>query len=94
MSDSHIPLPERLRPRDLTQIIGQEHLLGEQAPLRQMIDQGHLPSIIFWGPPGVGKTTIALIRCRRSRLVEGADGVLWLFNADSDFCLHRPAATA
>lgn len=61
MSDHHIPLPERLRPRDLTEIIGQEHLLGENAPLRQMIDQGHLPSIIFWGPPGVGKTTIALL---------------------------------
>ncbi len=61
MSDSHIPLPERLRPRDLSQIIGQEHLLGDAAPLRQMIDQGHLPSIIFWGPPGVGKTTIALL---------------------------------
>ena len=61
MSESHIPLPERLRPRDLSQIIGQDHLLGEQAPLRQMIDQGHLPSIIFWGPPGVGKTTLALL---------------------------------
>lgn len=61
MSDSHIPLPERLRPRDLSEIIGQEHLLAENAPLRQMIDQGHLPSIIFWGPPGVGKTTIALL---------------------------------
>lgn len=61
MSESHIPLPERLRPRDLSQIIGQDHLLGEQAPLRQMIDQGHLPSIIVWGPPGVGKTTIALL---------------------------------
>ena len=61
MSESHIPLPERLRPRYLSQIIGQDHLLGEQAPLRQMIDQGHLPSIIFWGPPGVGKTTIALL---------------------------------
>ena len=61
MSDSTIPLPERLRPRDLSQIIGQAHLLGEQAPLRQMIDQGHLPSIIFWGPPGVGKTTLALL---------------------------------
>ncbi|MQW93115.1 AAA family ATPase [Acinetobacter wanghuae] len=61
MSDSHIPLPERLRPRDLREIIGQDHLLGEHAPLRQMIDQGHLPSIIFWGPPGVGKTTIALL---------------------------------
>ena len=61
MSDSNIPLPERLRPRDLSEIMGQEHLLGAQAPLRQMIDQGHLPSIIFWGPPGVGKTTIALL---------------------------------
>ena len=61
MSDNLIPLPERLRPRDLSQIIGQEHLLGEHAPLRQMIDQGHLPSIIFWGPPGVGKTTLALL---------------------------------
>ena len=55
------PLPERIRPRDLTEIMGQDHLLGEHAPLRQMIDQGHLPSIIFWGPPGVGKTTIALL---------------------------------
>ncbi|MHA3049397.1 replication-associated recombination protein A [Acinetobacter sp. ANC 4641] len=61
MSESQIPLPERLRPRDLSEIIGQEHLLGDGAPLRQMIDQGHLPSIIFWGPPGVGKTTIALL---------------------------------
>lgn len=49
MSDTHIPLPERLRPRDLSEIIGQDHLLGEHAPLRQMIDQGHLPSIIFFG---------------------------------------------
>ncbi|MEB3754487.1 replication-associated recombination protein A [Acinetobacter sp. MD2(2019)] len=61
MSETHIPLPERLRPRDLAEIIGQDHLLGTGAPLRQMIDQGHLPSIIFWGPPGVGKTTIALL---------------------------------
>lgn len=61
MTDSHIPLPERIRPRDLSEIMGQDHLLGEHAPLRQMIDQGNLPSIIFWGPPGVGKTTIALL---------------------------------
>lgn len=60
MSDTHIPLPERLRPRDLSEIIGQDHLLGENAPLRQMIDQGHLPSIIF-GVRQVGKTTIALL---------------------------------
>lgn len=61
MSEQYIPLPERVRPRSLTEIIGQDHLLAEHAPLRQMIDQGHLPSIIFWGPPGVGKTTIALL---------------------------------
>lgn len=61
MSEQYIPLPERIRPRDLDEIIGQTHLLDEQAPFRQMIDQGHLPSIIFWGPPGVGKTTIALL---------------------------------
>ena len=68
MSDSNIPLPERLRPRDLSEIIGQDHLLGEQAPLRQMIDQGHLPSIIFWGPPGVGKPP--LLYCWRKRLID------------------------
>ena len=56
-----IPLPERIRPRQLSDVIGQQHLLSEQAPLRKMIDQGNLPSIIFWGPPGVGKTTMALL---------------------------------
>lgn len=56
-----IPLPERIRPRQLSEVIGQQHLLGEHAPLRQMVDQGNLPSIIFWGPPGVGKTTLALL---------------------------------
>ena len=61
MTDTQIPLPERIRPRDLSEIIGQDHLLAANAPLRQMIDQGHLPSILFWGPPGVGKTTIALL---------------------------------
>ena len=61
MTDSQIPLPERIRPRSLDEVIGQEHLLAADAPFRQMIDQGHLPSLIFWGPPGVGKTTIALL---------------------------------
>lgn len=56
-----IPLPERIRPRQLSEVIGQQHLLSEQAPLRKMIDQGNLPSMIFWGPPGVGKTTLALL---------------------------------
>lgn len=49
MSDTHIPLPERLRPRDLSEIIGQDHLLGEHAPLRQMIDQGHFALYYFLG---------------------------------------------
>jgi putative ATPase len=55
------PLPERIRPRRLSDVIGQTHLLGEHGPLRQMVDQGNLPSMIFWGPAGVGKTTLALL---------------------------------
>lgn len=58
---STIPLPERVRPRSLAALIGQQHLLGEGAPLRQAVDQGKLPSMILWGPPGVGKTTLALL---------------------------------
>ena len=56
-----IPLPERIRPRSLTEVIGQRHLLGEGAPLRQIVDQGKLPSMILWGAAGVGKTTLALL---------------------------------
>lgn len=53
------PLAARLRPQSLDQVIGQTHLLGPDGPLTQMLARGHLPSIIFWGPPGVGKTTLA-----------------------------------
>lgn len=53
------PLAARLRPQSLEQVIGQAHLLGPEGPLTQMLSRGHLPSIIFWGPPGVGKTTLA-----------------------------------
>ena len=55
------PLAERLRPQSLDEFIGQKHLVGKGAVLRRMIDSGRIPSIIFWGPPGVGKTTLAHI---------------------------------
>lgn len=55
------PLAERLRPQTLDEYIGQSHLVGKGAVLRRMIDSGRIPSIIFWGPPGVGKTTLAHI---------------------------------
>ena len=54
-----LPLAERLRPKTLNEYIGQQHLVGEGAILRQMLDRGTLSSFILWGPPGVGKTTLA-----------------------------------
>jgi putative ATPase len=58
-SAQHTPLAERLRPRTLAEVIGQQHLLGEGKPLRTAFDSGRLHSMILWGPPGVGKTTLA-----------------------------------
>ena len=55
------PLAERMRPRTLDEYVGQKHLLGEGAVLRRMIETGHISSFILWGPPGVGKTTLAQI---------------------------------
>ena len=55
------PLAERLRPNNLDEYLGQQHLVGQGAVLRKAIESGHIPSMIFWGPPGVGKTTLAFI---------------------------------
>ena len=62
------PLADRLRPTKLEDVVGQDHVLGEGAPLSRMLDAGRLSSIIFWGPPGVGKTTIARLLADRSDL--------------------------
>ena len=55
------PLAEQLRPKTLDEFLGQDHLVGQNAILRKVIESGNLPSMIFWGPPGVGKTTLAFI---------------------------------
>ncbi|WP_421919993.1 replication-associated recombination protein A [Marinifilum sp.] len=55
------PLAERLRPKDLSNYLGQKHLVGDKAVLRKMIESGNISSFILWGPPGVGKTTLAKI---------------------------------
>lgn len=57
----YVPLAERMRPRTLDELTGQEHLTGEDSVLRRSLERGSVPSMIFWGPPGVGKTTLALI---------------------------------
>ena len=56
---NNIPLAERMRPTHLDAYIGQEHLMGAAGPLRSMVEQGFMPSIMLWGPPGSGKTTLA-----------------------------------
>ena len=59
--NSHPPLAERMRPSRLDELVGQEHLTGANGVIRKAIKSGSIPSMILWGPPGVGKTTLALI---------------------------------
>lgn len=65
MNDS-APLAERMRPRDLEEVVGQDHLVGHDGILRKALGAGVLPSMILWGPPGVGKTTMARLIAARS----------------------------
>ncbi len=69
------PLAERLRPRTLDEIVGQRHLLGPGKPLRRIIESGEIPNMVFYGPPGVGKTTLAsIIAARTSRKLVRMNG--------------------
>jgi putative ATPase len=61
LNESYTPLAERIRPLNLNDFIGQEHLVGENGPIRKALKNNHIPSMILWGPPGVGKTTLAEI---------------------------------
>jgi putative ATPase len=60
------PLADRMRPQTLDEFVGQQHILGPQKPLRRQIESGHLNSVILWGPPGVGKTTLAFLMAQAS----------------------------
>jgi len=66
---SNRPLADRLRPKSLDEIVGQDHLLGADAPIRRLCDAGRLESMVLWGPPGVGKTTLARLLADAAELV-------------------------
>ena len=82
-----IPLAERLRPKSLEDYIGQLDLTGENGVIRLALQSGYLPSMIFWGPPGTGKTTLLHIIYGINNLYSGK--VLWDNNLAEDYNLIR-----
>ena len=62
------PLADRLRPSLITEVVGQDHLIGAAGPIGRMLDSGRIASMILWGPPGVGKTTIARLIANHAAL--------------------------
>ena len=65
--NQNIPLAEKLRPKTLDDVLGQEHLTGKNGTIRKMLENDTLNSLIFWGPPGTGKTTLAEIIAKESK---------------------------
>lgn len=86
------PLADRLRPEALGDVVGQDHVLGEQGPLGRMLAQGRLASIILWGPPGVGKTTIARLLAEASGLEFDAISAVFSGVADLKKAFDRARA--
>ena len=92
LSSKAIPLAERLRPRGIHEIIGQDHLLGEGKPLKRFLEAKKLPSLILWGPPGCGKTTLARLLAKEvglefesvSAIVGGVTDLRRVFEAARD----------